>query len=247
MGMDSANGRFLRQGMVDQCRNMTPAQRVSAFFKHSRIVRQIFTAGKLRRKELLGKEDLSDNEDGRGLLPLLDGVCGFLDVKGIGWTHIGALATAYHGLVRASLHAEILLSMKAADLDFDGLADTLRSQGLTVEVRMGGEGDPLGFVVRISDGCSNQVDLIGGIPRLDPDFFERSTEDEFDGMRFRMASPEDLIALKVYAGGPKDIEDAKGVIEVQEARIDNELVIRLCKRFGRESEAVCRKLLLPPQ
>lgn len=79
---------------------------------------------------------------------------------------------------------------------------------------------------------------------MDPGFFQRSTEDEFDGMRFRMASPEDLIALKVYAGGPKHLEEAKGVLEVQEAGIDNELLIRLCKRFGSESESICRKLLL---
>lgn len=184
-----------------------------------------------------------DNKDSESSPQLLNGIGKLLDGKHVRWATIGALAVAYHGLYRASLDADALISLKGADLDLDGLAETLRSKGLIVEVRMGGEGDPLGFVVRISDGRSNQVDLIGGIPKLDPGFFQRSTEDEFDGMRFRMSSPEDLIALKVYAGGPKDLEDAKGVIEVQQAGIDNELVIRLCKRFGPESEAVCRKLL----
>jgi predicted nucleotidyltransferase len=186
---------------------------------------------------------MSNSKDPESSPQLLDGIGRLLDGKHVRWATIGALAVAYHGLYRASLDADALISLKGADLDLEGLAGILRGRGLSVDVRMGEEGDPLGFVLRITDGRSNQVDLIGGILRLDPDFFQRSTEDEFDGMRFRMASPEDLIALKVYAGGPKDIEDAKGVIEVQEAGIDNELLIRLCKRFGADSEARCRKLL----
>ena len=51
MGMESENARFLRQGMVDLCRKMTPAQRVRAFIEHSRIVKQIHAAGARRRKE----------------------------------------------------------------------------------------------------------------------------------------------------------------------------------------------------
>lgn len=187
---------------------------------------------------------MSDNKVPGSSPRLLDGIGRLLDGKHVRWATIGALAVAYHGLYRASLDADALISLKGADLDLDGLAEILRSRGLSVDVRMGEEGDPLGFVLRITDGHANQVDLIGGIPRLDPGFFQRSTEDAFDGMRFRMASPEDLIALKVYAGGPKDLEDAKGVLEVQEGGIDNELLIRLCKRFGSESEAICRKLLL---
>jgi predicted nucleotidyltransferase len=186
---------------------------------------------------------MSDNKDTGSSPQLLDGIGRLLDDNHIRWAAIGALAVAYHGLYRASLDADALISLKGADLDLEGLAGILRGRGLSVDVRIGENDDPLGFVLRITDGRANQVDLIGGIPRLDPDFFQRSTEDEFDGMRLRMSSPEDLIALKVYAGGPKDIEDAKGVIEVQEAGIDNELLLRLCKRFGRESEAVCRKLL----
>ena len=186
---------------------------------------------------------MSDSKEAGSSPQLLNDIGKLLDGKHVRWATIGALAVAYHGLYRASLDADALISLKGADLDLESLAAILRSQGLSVDARMGEEGDPLGFVLRITDGRSNQVDLIGGIPRLDPDFFQRATEDEFDGMRFRMASPEDLIALKVYAGGPKDIEDAKGVIEVQEAGIDHELLLRLCKRFGPESEAVCRKLL----
>jgi len=50
MDMESKNERFLRQGMVDICRKMTPAQRVRAFIEHSRIVKKLHEAGERRRK-----------------------------------------------------------------------------------------------------------------------------------------------------------------------------------------------------
>jgi hypothetical protein len=56
MGMESENARFLRQGMVELCRKMTPAQRVRAFIEHSRIIKQIHAAGERRRNERILKK-----------------------------------------------------------------------------------------------------------------------------------------------------------------------------------------------
>jgi predicted nucleotidyltransferase len=136
-----------------------------------------------------------------------------------------------------------LISLKGASLDLEGLAKILSAEGLSVETRMGEEGDPLGFVLRIYDRDRNQVDLIGGIRRLEPDFFKRALVDEFDGLKLRIASPEDLIALKLFAGGPQDIEDARGVLTIQSAGIDKDLVLSLCRRFGADVEIRSRKLL----
>lgn len=49
--MESKNADFLRQGVIDRCRRMTPAQRVKAFLEHSRLMKAIRKAGELRRKE----------------------------------------------------------------------------------------------------------------------------------------------------------------------------------------------------
>jgi hypothetical protein len=53
MGMESENAKFLRQGLVEKCRKMTPAQRVKAYIEHSRIVKQIHAAGERRRNAIL--------------------------------------------------------------------------------------------------------------------------------------------------------------------------------------------------
>ena len=98
---------------------------------------------------------MSDNKVPESSPRLLDGIGRLLDGKHVRWATIGALAVAYHGLYRASLDADALISLKGADLDLDGLAEILRGRGLSVDARMGEEGDPLGFVLRITDGHAN--------------------------------------------------------------------------------------------
>lgn len=174
---------------------------------------------------------------------LLAQVGRILNAEGVRWAVIGALAVAYHGWIRASLDADALITLRDAKGNLDALVGKLRERGWQVESRMGDEDDPLGFVVRIVDASGNQVDLIGGIRRLDPDFFARSIEDDSEGMALRISSPEDLIALKIFAGGPKDMEDARGLVDMLGTSLDKDLVLTLCRRFGTEEEARGKKLL----
>jgi hypothetical protein len=54
--MDSKNANFLRQGVMDRCRRMTPAQRVKAFLEHSRLMKAVRKAGESRRKNLTARK-----------------------------------------------------------------------------------------------------------------------------------------------------------------------------------------------
>lgn len=174
---------------------------------------------------------------------LLDEIGRLLDEAGARWAAIGALAVAFHGVVRASLDADALISLRGSDIDIDQLGDRLRKRGWKAKTRMGEPGDPLGFVIRVQDKDGNQVDLIGGIRKLDSDFFQRSKRTIVDGMKLRFASPEDLIALKLFAGGPRDIEDAQGVFQVQAKSLDPDLLRKLCKVFGGATAKHCERLL----
>lgn len=161
----------------------------------------------------------------------------------IPWATIGALAVAYHGWVRASLDADALITLRDSGIDTAILTERLRNRGWKVELREGDAEDPLGFVFRIQDEAGNQVDLIGGIRGLDPAFFQRALETEFNGLHLHVASPEDLIALKVFAGGPKDLEDAAGILDVMGSSINQALLIKLCRKFGPEEAKRCSGLL----
>ena len=114
---------------------------------------------------------MAETKDASSSPQLLHRIGRILDAEHVNWATIDALAVAYHGVVRASLDADALITLKNAGLDLAALATLLSTQGWTVDTRIGEEGDPLGFVLRISDGASNQVDLVGGIRKLDPDFF----------------------------------------------------------------------------
>lgn len=50
--MESKNAAFLRQGLVDRYRKMTPGERVKAFIEHSRLMQQLRKAGEIRRADI---------------------------------------------------------------------------------------------------------------------------------------------------------------------------------------------------
>ena len=166
-----------------------------------------------------------------------------LGESGVRWGAIGALAVAYHGWVRASMDADAVITLRDSGIDTDKLLERLRHRGWAVDYREGDESDPLGFVFRIKDDAGNQVDLIGGIRRMDPALFDRVINTDLQGIRLRIASAEDLVALKVYAGGPNDLEDAAGILDVLGQTVDRAFILGLCKKFGPETESLCRKLL----
>src|SRR3954469_11031576 len=89
---------------------------------------------------------------------LLQEVGRILESERISWAAIGALAVAYHGVVRASLDADAAISLKGSATDIDALVRRLRKAGWKVELNLGEEGDPLAFVVRLTDKKKNRVD-----------------------------------------------------------------------------------------
>ena len=52
MEMESENARFLRQGMIERCRKVTPAERVKAFIEHSKQMKSLAAAGEAGRKSI---------------------------------------------------------------------------------------------------------------------------------------------------------------------------------------------------
>jgi hypothetical protein len=89
---------------------------------------------------------------------LLLEVVSLLDEAGVNYVVIGALAAAVHGVVRASVDADAVVQVTVAKLS--ELQATLASRGLTTELRRGDVEDPIPAMLQITDGFSNQVDLL---------------------------------------------------------------------------------------
>lgn len=163
---------------------------------------------------------------------LLSEVVSELDNLGLRYAVIGALAASFHGVVRSSLDADAVVSGAAEPGLVEKLISRLRERGWSVEHRPGAFDDPIDSVIAVTDGFENRVDLLTGIRGMSSDFISRTVKAALLGVKLKMIGAEDFIAMKVFAGGPRDLEDARGVMEVSGGSIDYSLLKRLAAKYG---------------
>jgi hypothetical protein len=174
---------------------------------------------------------------------LLADVVAVLNAHRIDYAVIGALAVAVHGVIRASVDADAVVA--AAPPQLRDLQQQLMVRGLIVQLRTGGVDDPIGAMMIVADHFGNRVDLLSGILGLDAAMYQRTITLQPRGIALplRIVGREDLIAMKLAAGGPKDLMDAEGCIAVAGDSLNVELVRQLSRQFGRSALARCDKLL----
>ena len=168
---------------------------------------------------------------------LLSEVVFQLDELGIAYAVVGALAASFHGIVRSSLDADAVISPGGEQDLVQQLIARLLDQGLEVDHRPGSFDDPIDSVVAISDRHGNRVDLLTGIQGLDPDFGSRTIAAPLFGTSLKIIGIEDFVAMKAFAGSPRDLEDALGVMKVSADSIDYVLLKKLAVGYGREASA----------
>jgi hypothetical protein len=159
-----------------------------------------------------------------------------LQAHDIEYAVIGAMAAAVHGSVRASLDADAVV--RASPVEARELRDALGAAGAEVELRSGDPGDPIPALLQVNDAFGNRVDLLIGLRGLDSGAFQRTRTIEFLGVPLQFVSREDFIAMKLFAGGPQNIADARIAYELDLTSLDLILLRQLAQRFG--SEAVQR-------
>jgi hypothetical protein len=183
---------------------------------------------------------------GRGQSPLLLlDVVDVLRAEKTDYAVIGAVAGTVHGVVRVSKDADVLLS--AAAPDGPKIERAFKNAGFRTIFNRGDLDDDIQGLLRVSDEFGNQVDMLLGLRRLDPKAFSRTIEVPLQGVPLRFIGREDFIAMKVYAGGPVDLQDAENAVAAKPEGLDVRLVRELAKRFGqtasRSLEAILGKTL----
>jgi hypothetical protein len=177
---------------------------------------------------------------GESALLLLDAIDTMAEL-GVPYAVVGAMAASVHGVVRASLDADAVLAIPVDELH--SLERVLRGRGLTAELRLGDSDDPIGAVLSVTDRHDNRVDLLVGLRGLDPAAFSRTVEVPFHGTPLRVIGLEDFIAMKLFAHGPQDIEDARAALSATGGAIDLGLLKILATRFGRDTGEALERLL----
>lgn len=144
---------------------------------------------------------------------------------------IGALALAVHGYVRATGDADLgVCTMFSPSLQ--SLRDRLHDLGYAVTLRAPDDDDPLDGVLVVEDGAA-RVEVVNiGHVRLGRASVDNA-QDVGNGLRSVRA--QELIALKLYAGGRRSEHDVHALLDAN-AAIDLVEVERCCRELGLESE-----------
>ena len=116
-------------------------------------------------------------------------------------------------------------------------------RNLTLEHRKGDFNDPIAGILNIQDAFHNRVDLLTGIRGMTREVFTRVKETQFMGSSIKMAGLEDFIAMKIFAGGQKDIQDVRGVLQVSGKQADLDLLKKITAGYGKDCVVTLLKLL----
>ncbi len=184
---------------------------------------------------------MKTNNPGQSALLLLD-VIAILDKFYIPYAVIGAFAASFYGIVRASLDADALIAIDDPR-QIDQIRSVFEKRNLTVDYQKGDSQDPVKAVLRVQDTFKNRVDLLTGIRGMKGDVFDRTRKAEFLGSVVSVVSPEDFVAMKIFAGSPKDIQDASGVLNVSGDKINLSLLKDLAAGYGPSCIKALDKLL----
>lgn len=177
---------------------------------------------------------------GESALLLLDAVA-VLTAEGVSYAVVGAMAGSVHGIVRASFDADAVLSLtvqRAPELE-----QKFKAAGFQTTLRRGDLEDPIGALLSLSDAFENRVDLLIGLRGLEPTAFSRAIEVTFEKTTLRVIGLEDFIAMKVFAGGPQDLADARAAIDTGSRAVDLALLRRLALKYGGATAGALEKLL----
>lgn len=181
-------------------------------------------------------------EPGQSALLALD-VIDILNARGIAYAIIGAFAASFYGVVRASVDADALISLQPGQANVNGLIDELQRVGLKCTYRKGEADDPIGAVINIEDEVHNRVDLLMNIHGMAEALFSRTIEAEFMQARIRVIGLEDFIAMKIFAGGPKDLSDVASVLKASRERVNRPLLDALARAYGEDAARTLQTLL----
>jgi hypothetical protein len=180
-------------------------------------------------------------QSGESALLLLDAIQ-VLTNESVDYAVVGAVAASMHGVLRGSMDADAVISVTTRELG--RLEERFKDAGFSTELRRGDSDDPIAAVLELTDTFGNRVDLLVGLRGLEAAAFQRVIEVPFQAAVLRVVGVEDFIAMKVFAGGPQDIADARYALAAAKHRIDFALLVRLATRYGRDAAGELNKLLV---
>lgn len=154
-----------------------------------------------------------------------------LESAGVSHGLIGGWAVIAWGRVRATRDvdwlAEIPLSRKREIL-------ALLAAFGEPDWREAGEDDPVAGLIRVVPTTEHGAvtDVLLARAGADLEALGRCVPVEIAGRSLPTVRPEDIVAMKLQAGGGLDYDDARAILAAQSDKIDKALLMAACRRRG---------------
>jgi hypothetical protein len=164
---------------------------------------------------------------------------------GARWYVFGAQALAIRGLPRSTADVDVTVLWESKPNRV--LADALAAGGFHIPATRPGFVDATRVLPVIHRGTRLPVDIVLGGSGIEELFAERAEKVRLGRTLVPVASPSDLVVMKMIAGRPKDLEDARALLTT--GRVDREAVRALLEAFSAavgEADAVERWSALEP-
>ena len=167
------------------------------------------------------------------------GTC--FDSLGVRWYLFGAQAAIFHGVARLTADVDVTV---LPELHSTGrLASAMEANGFRLRVTATDD-----FVARtrvlpfVHSATRLPVDVVLAGPGIEEQFLDRAEFHVLEGVRVPIATVEDLVTMKILAGRPKDLDDAKGMLRARSEEIDLDHVRRMLQLL---EEALSQSHLIP--
>ena len=148
---------------------------------------------------------------------------------------IGGLAVSIWGSVRATQDIDLLADSDPSPIGNAGLRDKIRKlierQRCGVEWRVGEYDDPIPLLLRIELSRRHRnvgVDILWAHKHWQREALSRTIAVNTMRQRVPVLHPEDLIIMKLQAGGPQDFLDVEALLTVGPRQLN----LRRLKRFA---------------
>lgn len=154
-----------------------------------------------------------------------------LSARDLPFMLIGGQAVLIHGEPRLTQDIDVTLGVAPDRLD--DLLDVSRAIGLEPLPR-----DPVAFVrdtlvlPTAHPESTIRVDFIFSLTPYEAQAIERAVGVEIRGETVPFASAEDLLIHKLFAGRPRDLEDARGVVRRKGPELDWDYLARWAREFA---------------
>lgn len=117
---------------------------------------------------------------------------------------------AVHGVSRATRDLDLLVISPECLVPATWAA--LEHDGLGVSIRRGDADDPLAGAVRVTAAGDAPIHVVVGRAAWLDDAISRATGRTIEGVAAPVVAADDLILLRLYAGGPQDAWDVEQLL-----------------------------------